>query len=199
MLSWLKSPFKLATVPSVLLVVGNFGSSLHIIHPVPENSINERFSSTISSSATTFRCGDITEEAREQIGIIALHAGHGETVSSFLDDVEARILKLRDDSSSSSPAHPQTASFAVTQLVQHVLNPAAMASSKMCMSFIPNMIWYIASGAVRLFRNSIKARPSCLHILLTSVAFQIPNHIKPAITVFFSPHSDVEGRFIRDP
>ncbi|OAA45622.1 hypothetical protein NOR_03411 [Metarhizium rileyi] len=111
---------------SALLVLGKFGSTIHILHLRPENSINERFSLTSSSSATAFHHNGATEQAREQIGTVTLHVGDGETANSFLDDIEARMRKLRDDSSGCSPAQQQTGTVNVTQLVQDVLKPAAM-------------------------------------------------------------------------
>ncbi|OAX84350.1 hypothetical protein ACJ72_01293 [Emergomyces africanus] len=48
----------------------------------------ECFSFTISSSITTFRCGEATELARERIGVVTLHVGDGETTTSFLNDIE---------------------------------------------------------------------------------------------------------------
>ncbi|KGQ04884.1 D-amino-acid oxidase [Beauveria bassiana D1-5] len=108
MLSRLTNAFSPSTSPSALLVLGEFGSTIHILHLLPENSINERFSITTSSSATTFHCNGATEQGREQIGTVTLHVGDGETADSFLDDVETRIHKLRGDPSGSSPAQQQT-------------------------------------------------------------------------------------------
>lgn len=126
MLSRLTNAFSPSTSPSALLVLGEFGSTIHILHLLPENSINERFSITTSSSATTFHCNGATEQGREQIGTVTLHVGDGETADSFLDDVETRIHKLRGDPSGSSPAQQQTGTVNVNQLVQDVLQPAAM-------------------------------------------------------------------------
>lgn len=126
MLSHLMNAFTPSTTPSALLVLGKFGSMIHILHLLPENRINERFSITTSSSATAFRHSGATEQAREQIGTVTLHVGDGETANSFLDDVEARVRKLRDDASGSSPAQQQTGAVAVTQLVQDILKPAVM-------------------------------------------------------------------------
>jgi hypothetical protein len=39
-------------------------------------------------SSTAFHRGGATEQAREQIGVVTLHAGDSETANSFLDDVE---------------------------------------------------------------------------------------------------------------
>ncbi|KAE8411346.1 hypothetical protein BDV36DRAFT_288821 [Aspergillus pseudocaelatus] len=57
---------------------------------------------------------------------VTLHVGDGETANSFLDDVETRICKLRNDSLSSNPAQLQIGSAEVTQLVQDVIQPAAL-------------------------------------------------------------------------
>lgn len=126
MLSHLMNVFTPSSNLSALLVLGKFGSTIHILHLLPENSINERFSLTGSSSAATFHHGGATEQSREQIGTVTLHVGDGETANSFLDDVERRIGKLRDDSFGSSPAQQQMGTVSVTQLVQDVLKPAAM-------------------------------------------------------------------------
>ncbi|PGG99455.1 hypothetical protein AJ80_09341 [Polytolypa hystricis UAMH7299] len=93
------------SAPSALLVVGNL---------------------TTPSSTTTFRHGGATEQAREQIGAVTLHVGDGETVASFLDDVETRARQLWNDSLSSSPAQVQAGSVETTQLVRDVLQPAAL-------------------------------------------------------------------------
>ncbi|KAM3427044.1 hypothetical protein NHJ13734_009148 [Beauveria thailandica] len=108
MLSRLLNAFTPSTIPSALLVLGEFGSTIHVLHLLPESSINERFSITTSSSATAFHRNGATEQAREQIGTVTLHVGDGETADSFLDDVETRIRELRADSSSLSPAQQQT-------------------------------------------------------------------------------------------
>ncbi|KAM3500129.1 hypothetical protein MY11210_009549 [Beauveria gryllotalpidicola] len=125
MLSYLLNAFTPSTNSSALLVLGKFGSTIHILHLLPENSAIERFSLTSSSSTTAFHHSGATEQAREQIGTVTLHVGDGETANNFLDDVEARIRKLRDDSSGSSLAQQQTGTVSVTQLVQDVLKPAA--------------------------------------------------------------------------
>ncbi|KAK1150159.1 hypothetical protein N8T08_000058 [Aspergillus melleus] len=125
MLDRLTNIFTRSTSPSVLLVIGNFGATIHVLHLLPENGTIERFSLTTPSS-TTFRHRGAREQAREQIGTVTLHVGDGDTANSFLDDVEARIHKLWNDSLSSSPAQLQTGSIEVTQLVQDVLQPAAL-------------------------------------------------------------------------
>ncbi|KAJ6189000.1 hypothetical protein N7519_003908 [Penicillium mononematosum] len=125
MLSRLISSFNPPTTPSALLVIGNFGATIRV-HLLPENGTIERFSLTAPSSSTTFRHCGATEQAREHIGAVTLHVGDGETADSFLDDVQARIRKLRDDSLSSSPAQLHTGSVEVTQLVQDVLQPVAL-------------------------------------------------------------------------
>ena len=126
MLARLTNIFTRSTSPSVLLVIGKFGATIHVLHLLPENGTIERFSLTTPSSTTTFRHRGATEQAREQIGAVTLHVGDGETANSFLDDVVTRIRKLRNDSLSSSPGQLQTGSVGVTQLVQDVLQPAAL-------------------------------------------------------------------------
>ncbi|KAJ5591590.1 uncharacterized protein N7459_001959 [Penicillium hispanicum] len=127
MLTHLLNTFIPFTTPSALLVIGKFGATVHVLHLLPENGTIERFSLTTPSSTTTFRYGGAIEQAREQIGVVTLHVGDGETVDSFLDDVETRIRKPRnDDSLGSSPAQLQTGGFEVTQLVQDVLRPAVL-------------------------------------------------------------------------
>ncbi|KKZ66321.1 hypothetical protein EMCG_07922 [[Emmonsia] crescens] len=107
------------SAPSALLVVGKFGATIHVLHLVPEDGTIERFSLTTPSSTTTFRRGGATEQAREQIGMVTLHIGDGETTTSFLNDIETRACKLWNDSLSSRP----TQSVEVTQLVQDVQRP----------------------------------------------------------------------------
>ncbi|KAH8425915.1 uncharacterized protein LDX57_003656 [Aspergillus melleus] len=126
MLARLKNIFARSTSPSVLLVIGKFGATIHVLHLLPENGTIERFSLTTPSSTNTFRHRGAREQAREQIGTVTLHVGDGETANSFLDDVETRIHKLWNDSLSSSPAQLQTGSVEVTRLVQDVLQPAAL-------------------------------------------------------------------------
>ncbi|EGC41004.1 conserved hypothetical protein [Histoplasma capsulatum var. duboisii H88] len=110
----------LASAPSALLVVGKFGATIHVLHLVPEDGAIERFSLTTPSS--TFRNGGATEQARQQIGLVTLHVGDGETTTNFLNDIEARARKLWNSSLSLSP----TRSVEVIQLVQNVLQPAAL-------------------------------------------------------------------------
>lgn len=126
MLTRLINLFTRSALPSALLVIGNFGAIIHVLHLLPEDGTIERFGLTTPSSTTTFRHCGATEQAREQIGAVTLHIGDGETANSFLDDVETRIHKLRNDSLSSSPAQLQTGSVEVTQLVQDILQPTAL-------------------------------------------------------------------------
>ncbi|KJJ31202.1 hypothetical protein AFLA70_544g000840 [Aspergillus flavus AF70] len=99
---------------------------IHVLHLLPENGTIERFNFTTPSSATTFRRGGATEQAREQIGTVTLHVRDSETADSFLDNVETRIRKLRNDSLSSNPAQLQIGSAEVTRLVRDVLQPVAL-------------------------------------------------------------------------
>lgn len=122
MLARFKNAFTPSTTPSALLIIGKFGATIRVLHLLPENDTIERFS--LTTPATTFRHGGATEQAREQIGAVTLHVGDGETADSFLDDVETRIRKLRNDSLSSSQL--QIGSVEVTQLVQDFLQPAAL-------------------------------------------------------------------------
>ncbi|KAJ2976190.1 hypothetical protein NQ176_g5094 [Zarea fungicola] len=169
MLSHVMTAFTPSTNSSALLVLGNFGSTIHILHLLPENSINERFSLTSSSSATSFHHGGATEQAREQIGTVTLHVGDGETANRFLDDVETRIRKLRGDSSGSSPMQQQTGTVSVTQLVQDVLKPAAMDSiheretrqrSMNATQAYPVFIIYIRRSRARLILEEPTSFPS---------------------------------------
>ncbi|KAJ5135539.1 uncharacterized protein N7515_004817 [Penicillium bovifimosum] len=107
MLAHLSNIFTPSTSPSVLLVIGKFGATIHILHLLPESRTIERFSLITPSSITTFRHHGAREQAREQIGIVTLHVGDGETANSFLDDVETNPVE-------------------VAQLVQDVLQPAAL-------------------------------------------------------------------------
>ncbi|PIG89951.1 hypothetical protein AARAC_010230 [Aspergillus arachidicola] len=97
-----------------------------ILSTAPSNGTIERFNLTTPSSTTTFRHSGAIEQTREEIGAVTLHVGDGETADSFLDDVETRIRKLRNDSLSSSPAQLQIGSAEVSQLVQNVLQPVAL-------------------------------------------------------------------------
>ena len=81
------------TVPSVVLVVGTFGRTIHVLHIVPEDGTVDRFSLTRMGANhspdppnATFRYGGATEHAREQIGAITLHVGDGESASGFVED-----------------------------------------------------------------------------------------------------------------
>ncbi|KAJ5158445.1 uncharacterized protein N7500_008096 [Penicillium coprophilum] len=97
--------FTPSTAPSALLVIGKFGATI-FIYPkaTPSNA----------------------EKLREQIGAVTLHVGDGETIHSFLDDVETQIRKLRNDSLSSSLAQLQEGNVEVNQIVQGILKPAAL-------------------------------------------------------------------------
>ncbi|KAL5342247.1 hypothetical protein BJX70DRAFT_357262 [Aspergillus crustosus] len=118
--------FTRSTSSSVLLVIGKFGATLNVLHLLPEDGTIERFG--LTSPNTTFRYRGAREQAREEIGTVTLHVGDGETASSFLDDVETRIRKPWNDFLSSGPAQLQTGSVEMTQLVQGVLKPAALAA-----------------------------------------------------------------------
>ena len=126
MLSRLINAFSSTRTPSALLVVGNLGATIHVLHLLPEDGTVERFSLTSPSSNTTFRHHDACEQGREQLGAVTLHVGDGENASLFLDDVEARTRKLWDDLSSSSQGQPLAGGVEVTQLAQDVLRPAAL-------------------------------------------------------------------------
>ncbi|PYH71437.1 uncharacterized protein BO88DRAFT_485954 [Aspergillus vadensis CBS 113365] len=118
MLSHLKNIFTRSTgPPSILLLIGNFGAMIHVLHLLPEDGTIQRFGLTTRS--TPFRYRGSREQTREQIGTVTLHVGDGETPNSFLDDVETRFRKLRDK-------ELQRSSIEVTQLVQDVLKPAAL-------------------------------------------------------------------------
>ena len=124
----LTSIFTSPTNPSVLLVVGKFDATIHVLHLLPENDTIERFSLTTPSSTTTFHHRGATEQAREQIGTVTIHAGDGETPNSFLDDVETRIRKLRNESRSSNPAQLQTGGVEIYRLVQDIIQPATLGA-----------------------------------------------------------------------
>ncbi|KAJ5895556.1 hypothetical protein N7495_007247 [Penicillium taxi] len=113
-----------STTPSTLLVIGRFGTTVNILHLVPEDGTIERFSFT--SPSPTFHRGGAKEQAREQIGVVTLHIGDGEDTNSFLDDVETRIHKLQNDSLGSSQPQLQIGCVEVTQLVQDVIRSAAL-------------------------------------------------------------------------
>lgn len=122
MLACLINAFTSTTTPSAVLVVGRFGDMIDILHLVPEDGTIERMS-TLSTS-TTFHFDGSREQAREHLGTVTIHAGDGETVDDFLDDVETRIHELQNDLSPATPAELQTGSVEVIQLVQDILQPA---------------------------------------------------------------------------
>lgn len=53
MLSRLINTFTPSTTPSALLVIGNFGVMIYVLHLIPENGTIERFG-VASPSSTTF-------------------------------------------------------------------------------------------------------------------------------------------------
>lgn len=116
MLARLKNSFTRPASPSALLVIGNFGALIHVLHLLPEDGTTiERFGVKSPSTRTSFRHRGATEQAREQLGTVTLHVGNGEDADSFLDDVETQICRLQTGSA-----------VEVTQLVQDILNPAAL-------------------------------------------------------------------------
>lgn len=115
MLTSFKNSFTRSRYPSALLVIGNFGAMIHVLHLLPEDGTTiERFGVSSPSCKTIFRHRGATEQSREQLGTVTLHIGDGESTTIFLDDVEARLCK------------PQTDCVEATQLVQDVLKPAAL-------------------------------------------------------------------------
>ncbi|GKZ20085.1 hypothetical protein AbraIFM66951_008195 [Aspergillus brasiliensis] len=132
MLTSLKSHFTRPTIPSVLLVLSNSSTTIHILHLLPETggSTIERLSLTYPSTTTTFRHRGAREQAREQIGTVTLYVGDGETPWVFLNDVKSRIRKLlqqqNDSKSSSQLQTTDSLEEVVTQLVKDVLQPAAL-------------------------------------------------------------------------
>lgn len=115
MLTRLKVSFTRPASPSALLVIGNFGALIHVLHLLPEDGTTiERFGVKSPSTRTSFRHRGATEQAREQLGTVTFHVGDGEDADSFLDDVETQICRL------------QTGSVEVSQLVQDILKPAAL-------------------------------------------------------------------------
>ena len=124
MFARLANMFTPTRFPSVLLVVGNFGATINILHLVPEDGTTERFSLTSPSSTTTFRYNGATEQAREHIGEVTLYVGDGENASSFLRDVERRARESWNDSS--SPEQLQTGVTETTERLQDVLRHAAL-------------------------------------------------------------------------
>lgn len=111
----LASAFTPFTIPSALLVVGNFDTRIHVLHVLPEDGTIERFSPGLPSS--TFRYRGAHERSREQIGTVTLHDGGFEAAQNFLADVETRIRKLQTG---------RDRRVEMTQLVQEILRPAAL-------------------------------------------------------------------------
>ncbi|KAK2754404.1 hypothetical protein FQN54_007048 [Arachnomyces sp. PD_36] len=127
MLARLKKLFATPSFPSALLAIGNFNTSIQILHIIPEDGTIERFGvSNLASATRIFRPSEATEQTREQIGTVTLYVGDGESEFKFLDDIETRTRKLWSDCLNSSPSLMQTGSADVTQLVQDVLQPAAL-------------------------------------------------------------------------
>lgn len=114
------SPPSVPRAPSALLAVGNFQTMINVLHLLPEDGTTERFGHTTPPATTTFRHRGATEQAREEIGEVTLYVGDGESVAGFLDDVEIRARKLWNECLGSME------SVESTQLVRHVLKPAAV-------------------------------------------------------------------------
>ena len=70
----LASAFTPSTIPSALLVVGNFDTRIHVLHVLPEDGTIERFGLT-NPSCTTFCYRGAHERSREQIGTVTLPVG----------------------------------------------------------------------------------------------------------------------------
>lgn len=122
MLARLRNAIAPPSAPSTLLVIGNFGAMINILHLLPEDGAIERFG--LGSAATTFHRYGATEQARQQIGTVTLYAGDGETPCGFLDDVETRVRKLWNESQSSGPASMETGNVNPIQLVHDILRQA---------------------------------------------------------------------------
>ncbi|KAK2759115.1 hypothetical protein FQN54_003214 [Arachnomyces sp. PD_36] len=117
MLARLKSAIFSPGIPSALLAIGTFGTTVEFLHLIPENGTTERFS--LTSSATTFRRYGATEQSRQQIGDITLHEQDLEALDTFVDDVEARARQLWKGSLKA--ADVQEGEMEATRLVQDVL------------------------------------------------------------------------------
>ncbi|GKZ28844.1 hypothetical protein AbraIFM66950_001095 [Aspergillus brasiliensis] len=129
MLTSLKSHFTRPTIPSVLLVLSNSSTTIHILHLLPETggSTIERLSLTYPSTTTTFRHRGAREQAREQISTVTLYVGDGETPWIFLNDVKSRIRKLlQQQQQQQQQQTTDSLEEVVTQLVKDVLQPAAL-------------------------------------------------------------------------
>ncbi|KAJ3526051.1 hypothetical protein NM688_g8311 [Phlebia brevispora] len=135
MLSRLSDAFYQKGAPSVLLVVGNFGATIHVLHLLLEDGTVERFSLTTPSSTTTFRYSGTTEQSREELGSVTLYVGDGETASRFLDDVEAKARELWDTSSMSRSA----GNVEANQISKDVLVPAALDAIRERVGRAPSM------------------------------------------------------------
>lgn len=109
------------SVPSALLVVGDFDRKISSLHLVPEDGTIERFGQTMPPN-TILRYNGAKEVSREQIGKVTIYHGDGERLTGFLDDMTTRVCELWNSSISSSP----TRSIEVSQLVQDVLRPVAV-------------------------------------------------------------------------
>ena len=112
--------------PSAVLLMGTLGSSINVLHLIPEDGTIERYSS--SQSSTKFREGGAKEQAREQIGTVTLHIQDGEHILSFVDDVKSQVLKLWNDSPDMRQSQLQATSRDTIHLVQVILKPAALSA-----------------------------------------------------------------------
>ncbi|OJD26634.1 hypothetical protein ACJ73_01985 [Blastomyces percursus] len=126
MLTRLMDMITRSSAPSALLVVGNFGATICVLHLLPEDGTIERFGLSTPSSTTTFRHHGATEKARKQIGVVTLHFGDGETTSSFLEDVETEACKLWKDSTSGTLTLVQAGRDERLQRLQDVLHSAGL-------------------------------------------------------------------------
>ena len=108
--------------PSAVVVVGNAGSFINILHLIPEDGTFERYGTSRTSTKRFYRA---KTQACEQIGTVTIHVGDGDRADSFLDDVETRASELRDSFlASNSPL--RTTDMETTRLVQDILQPAAL-------------------------------------------------------------------------
>lgn len=104
-----------STIPSALLVFGNFDATIHVLHVLPEDGTIECFS--LFPASTPFHHRGAKERSREQISTVKLHVGSFEAAHNFLADVKTRVSKLQTG---------KDRRVEVTQLVREILCPAAL-------------------------------------------------------------------------
>ncbi|PGH18104.1 hypothetical protein AJ79_00732 [Helicocarpus griseus UAMH5409] len=111
--------------PSALIAVTS-EHSITVLHLVPEDGTIEQWGFGNTSPTTPFRYSGAREQTREQIGVVALQIKDGDGPIAFLNDVATKVRQLWDDSPSLNPTLRTGTTEAIQQLIQDVLQPAAV-------------------------------------------------------------------------